>query len=178
MAVGARALGKQSDRVALGQGPPHDVADPSGVEGRRAIDEDRAQRAAAPADQRPLTNVRLGNETTGLDGVEYQNVDVAEVVRDQQERFAGYRPLHLDVDAQRAADEARPEAEQELLGGAAKPPRSDADQMAETEHGPEHGGDQDQEKELADDAQAGHEGQPYLLPVKAPRCESRGLFSE
>ncbi len=80
-----------------------------------AVDEDRVDRAAEGAEQRPAVDLGLGDEDARQLGAEDDDVEVGAVIRHQHERRAWRRPLDPDPHPQGATETAAPEAEGQAL---------------------------------------------------------------
>ncbi len=76
---------------------------------RPAVDEDRVDRTADGAEDRPAVDLRLGDEDAGQLRAEDEDVDVAQVVRDQEERRLRRRSAHRHAHAEDPAERLRPD---------------------------------------------------------------------
>lgn len=111
-AVAGRSFRKHHHAAARSEALLEDRQHAQQVALARAVDEDRADGAAEPADERPSRDVGLGDEGRAQRCAEHDHVEVAQVVRDQQERSARRRSRALDAQPDDARRAARPAVEE------------------------------------------------------------------
>ena len=110
-AVAGRAFGEDHHAVSRAQALVEDRQHAQQVALARAVEEDGPERAAEPADQRPRRDLGLRDEGRAHGRPEHDHVEVAQVVRDQEERPPRRRAGRLDAEADDACGHPRPGTE-------------------------------------------------------------------
>ena len=111
-AVAGRALREHHHAAACVEAPLEDRQHAQQIALARAVDEHRADGAAQPAEQRPARDVGLRDEGRAQRRAEHDRVEVAQVVRDQQERAARRLAAARDAQPDDARRAARPVVEE------------------------------------------------------------------
>ena len=111
-AVAGRALREHDHAAARSESPLEDRQHAQQIALARAVDEHRADGAAQPAEQRPARDVGLRDEGRAQRRAEHDRVEVAQVVRDQQERAARRLAAARDAQPDDARRAARPVVEE------------------------------------------------------------------
>jgi hypothetical protein len=107
-AIAGRPLGKNRDMLAQGQHIGNLLVDDFGVPAAAAAQEDRIVLCRQPADQRPVPDFLLRDESGRQDGVDHVDVNPRDVVGDQQCAGHRMRQIGLDFDTERVEQGGRP----------------------------------------------------------------------
>jgi len=119
--VGRRALGKYRDVLASCQHLCHLGIDDAGMATTAATQENRIVARRQPADQRPATDLFLGNEGRRQGRIDHVDVDPGDVIGDQQRPRYGMRQVGLDLDTEGIKQGNRPACLETQADGVAAP---------------------------------------------------------
>jgi len=107
-AIGGRPLGKHGNVLPLAQHIGDLLIDDFGVAAAAPAQENRVVLGRQPADQRPVPDFLLRNESGRQGGVDHVDIDPRDMVGDQQSARHRMGQIGLDLDAERVEQGGRP----------------------------------------------------------------------